>query len=265
MQIVEVRDVRRDAKSGLIDMKAATIEDLPKLDLPEVRFDENLHEVAINESEFVKFITVNSENYQNAKSKLLRRHYSEHLGIACRIINKLDDAEMHLKLAVALSIDDSTPNIISKKIQNLIRLAHVYQWKKQFQTAKVYFDLVKTLLNENDISLILKASYHQHVGKFYFDQELYGLAVVEFESAKNIRVSKNAPRDQIESTKFALAEAKNRWSVKLLSDFGVRNAELSDIEKIHTSHMLSINEICSKDHTSDEIRVWGGRKHEQVN
>lgn len=29
--------------------------------------------------------------------------------------------------------------------------------------------------------------------------------------------------------------------------------------------MLSINEICSKDHSPDEIRVWGGRTFEQVN
>lgn len=240
-------------------MFVAINEDLPKLNLPDVKFDENLREVAITESEFLEFIQTNSEKYNLEKNLQFRRHYSEYLGIASRIINKLDDAELYLKTATVLSDDKS------KQIQNTIRLAHVYQWKKQFQTAKVYFDLAKAIFNEHEISHILKAAYHQHLGKFYFDQELYGLAMIEFETANKIRTSENAPADQIESTKIALAEAKKRGSVKLLPEFCIRKALLSDIENIHTAHMLSINEICNKDHSPDEIRVWGGRKLEQVN
>lgn len=39
----------------------------------------------------------------------------------------------------------------------------------------------------------------------------------------------------------------------------IRKAELKDAEAIHLAHMLSIQEVCSKEHTEDEINVWGRR------
>lgn len=39
----------------------------------------------------------------------------------------------------------------------------------------------------------------------------------------------------------------------------IRKAALKDVPGIHESHMRSIREVCSRDHTSDEIRGWGNR------
>ena len=144
-------------------------------------------------------------------------------------------------------------------------MAHIYQWQRQFLKAKTLFDQACALINEFSISDTLRAAYHQHLGKFYFDQKLYGLALTEFELAKRIRIQISAPQDQLESTEFSIVKAKENWPIKIPEGFVIRRAEIKDAESIHKAHMLSINEICSKDHTPDEIRVWGGRTFEQVN
>lgn len=40
----------------------------------------------------------------------------------------------------------------------------------------------------------------------------------------------------------------------------VRKAKFGDEEGIHTSHMLSIKEVCAKDYTPEQINAWGGRE-----
>ena len=39
----------------------------------------------------------------------------------------------------------------------------------------------------------------------------------------------------------------------------IRKARPEDAKGIHEAHMHSIQTICSKDHTPEEIRAWGGR------
>ncbi len=39
----------------------------------------------------------------------------------------------------------------------------------------------------------------------------------------------------------------------------IRKAKSEDAKSIHDAHMLSIQTICSKDHTPKEINAWGGR------
>jgi len=89
-------------------------------------------------------------------------------------------------------------------IQNLIRLAHVYQWKREFEKSHALFDQAKSLIEEDLVSKVLRAAYHQHLGKLYFDQQYFDKAQNEFSTALNIRESISAPHDQIESSKAAL-------------------------------------------------------------
>jgi len=39
----------------------------------------------------------------------------------------------------------------------------------------------------------------------------------------------------------------------------IRRAKPEDAKSIHDAHMLSIQTICSKDHSPEEIKAWGGR------
>ena len=129
--------------------------------------------------------------------------------MALRIAKCIDEAELNLSKALALS---ESP---SKKIQNLIRLAHVYQWEKEFLKARALLDQAKHLINENTISESLTAAFHQHLGKFYFDQCYVGLAITEFELALKIRTAIKVPQDQVDSTLLALHESKKKWPASL--------------------------------------------------
>ena len=41
--------------------------------------------------------------------------------------------------------------------------------------------------------------------------------------------------------------------------FVIRRANLGDAKGIHEAHMRSIREVCSKEHTEEEISGWGNR------
>ena len=43
----------------------------------------------------------------------------------------------------------------------------------------------------------------------------------------------------------------------------IRRASLQDAEAIHVAHMKSIQDICSKDHTPEEIQAWGHRPYKE--
>jgi len=44
-----------------------------------------------------------------------------------------------------------------------------------------------------------------------------------------------------------------------MSTLVIRRAEAKDAHAIHVAHMRSINEVCAKDYTPQQLRVWGGR------
>jgi len=43
----------------------------------------------------------------------------------------------------------------------------------------------------------------------------------------------------------------------------IRRAVVQDAEAIHRAHMKSIQEICSKDHSPQEIQAWGHRPYRE--
>jgi dipeptidase E len=44
----------------------------------------------------------------------------------------------------------------------------------------------------------------------------------------------------------------------------IRRAAVADAEAIHTAHMKSIQEVCSQDHTPEEIKAWGHRPYNEA-
>ena len=228
-----------------------------KFKIPNSTFDQNLKEQPVDKLEWEKFIENASKDSETIATEKEKLPYYEILGHSHRILKNLGLAEEFLKKAVALSAVESP----AKQLQNLIRLAHVYQDQKQFKKSKALFDQARELLNFYEVSDTLRAAYHQHLGKYYFDQSFYGLSLTEFELAYKIRLSVKAPRDQIESTELALSFARKKSTIPLPEDIIIRRAEVDDAEAIHIAHMKSINEICVKDHSPDEIRVWSRRSY----
>ncbi|MBK9324409.1 MAG: GNAT family N-acetyltransferase [Bdellovibrionaceae bacterium] len=226
---------------------------------PSSHFDQDLRDVPDNIGEWKVFVDglkaqLKDENHSAKKLMLL-----EHIGMAARTLLKFDEAEFYLKKALTLSY--SYPSQ-SRLIQNLIRLAHVYQWKKEFDKSQMLFDQAKSLIDENPVSEVLRAAYHQHVGKLCFDQQFFGKAQAEFSTALSIREKIAAPNDQIESSQDSLKEALKRWGRNFSGTY-VRKAIPQDAESIHRAHMKSIQEICSKDHSPQEIQAWGHRPYRE--
>lgn len=224
--------------------------------LPQSFFDHNLKEVPSHLEEWKQFIQQKNEKLLTVDSDEEKLNLLAQLGYASRVIMKLDEAENFLFKALTLCFGypDKT-----KFIQNAIRLAHVYQWKNNFAKAQLLYDQVKFILNEESISESLVASYHQHLGKFYFDQEFFRLAQYEFELAFKIRTRIRADAELLNSTQHCLDVVKKLNQDDQDSNVIIRRAEVADAEAIHKAHMKSINEICVQDHTAEEIKVWGGR------
>jgi GNAT superfamily N-acetyltransferase len=231
---------------------------LDNIQFPDYNFNLELQEIPKNIAEWSVFVDTLNEELKLEKSPQDLLKLYEYLGVAHRILRKLDIAEVYLFKALSLATSLNLPKSV---VQNQIRLAHTYQWRSEFYKSKAFFDQAKYLLNNLQEADLLIAAYHQHLGKYFFDQRLYGNAVCEFELALKMRIKYKAPAEQMSSSESALVESYRRWSVKINSSIKIRVALKSDAESIHNAHMKSIKEICSSDHTPEEIRVWGGRTY----
>lgn len=240
-----------DFDSVIFDVATDTIQ------WPSSHFDKDLREVPDKIDEWIVFVDKLKAQLKDEKNLAKKLHLMELIGMAARILTRLDEAEFFLKQALALSHNHPSHN---RFIQNLIRLAHVYQWKKKFDKSQLLFDQAKTLLDEKPITEELQAAYHQHLGKLYFDQQYFGKAQAEFSTALSIREKIYAPKDQIESSRDSLLETLRRWN-RDFSGILIRKAIPKDAEGIHQAHMKSIQEICSKDYSVNEILAWGHRPY----
>lgn len=226
---------------------------------PASHFDKDLRDVPDNQADWIQFVDDLKVRLKEEKHQAHRLVLYEHIGMAARTLLKLDEAEFYLKKALALTYGHPSH---SRLIQNLVRLAHVYQWKKEFERSQMLFDQAKSLMDEKPVSEGLQAAYHQHLGKLYFDQQYFGRAQAEFSTALSLREKISVPTDQIESSKGSLKEALKRWGRDFAGTY-VRKALPKDAEAIHCAHMKSIQEICSKDHSHQEIQAWGHRPYRE--
>lgn len=64
----------------------------------------------------------------------------------------------------------------------------------------------------NDPGLGLRASFHQHRGKCFFDQPDYAAAIEDFQKALTLREKIGAGANLIASSALALATAQKRLS-----------------------------------------------------
>jgi len=185
------------------------------LNIPAFHFDENLREVPDSFEDWQTFYVElekqldsnlgSNRDIEFNNEKTL--NMLEVLGTAARILHRYDKAEAYLSHAVLVA---RGLNSQRRLIQNLVRLAHVHQWKNDFKQAQHFFSEASLLIEQNDISDLLLASYHQHFGKFYFDQQYYGKAEEEFQKALTLRQQRQAPKDQVDSSILSLEETRRR-------------------------------------------------------
>ncbi len=176
--------------------------------IPSFHFDSDLRDIPDNPSEWKIFVEELKNELETETDEEMKLQLLVHIGMAERTLMNLDKAESYLMKALSLSYAHPSHG---RLVQNLIRLAHVYQWKKDFGKSQLLFDQARSLMNEKPVSEGLEAAYHQHLGKLYFDQAFFEKAQSEFATALSIREKISAPKDQIESSKGSLNEAQLRW------------------------------------------------------
>jgi RimJ/RimL family protein N-acetyltransferase len=203
---------------------------------PKFSFDHNLHEVPQSIEAFEAFVfdcrdrvqkviqtKINCLDYKTEIFDLSKYPLSvedkksclkilNYLGPALRILRRLNDAELVLKNVLGFFETEefvhSLDQGIDKKIAAIIRLAHVYQWQAHFEKSnELFYILESTYLGQiNNQALI--GTYWQHYAKNNFDQRTYRAALKYFENALTARLDNNAPLEQMESSRQAIARTQ---------------------------------------------------------
>ena len=166
-------------------------------------FDVNLREVLENPNEVEEYVQSLLIKIDSAANDIERSKILGEAGVFLRMLGQLKEAQKCLEQSNEIlgSIPQSRWHCIQQ-----IRLAHVYQWQKDFDRSNAIFNKLLDCEAENELfDFVL-----QHAGKNYFDQQRYQEALVAFEKTLSLRQKKNSPKDQIESTQKSIVETQRR-------------------------------------------------------
>lgn len=134
------------------------------------------------------------------------------MGVHLRSLLDLESAKN--KLLQALKIIHENQLGLKLEVQQKIRLAHVLQWQGLYDESNIHFQEIIAVCRTNDSATIYLDFALQHSGKNLFEQKRYSEALSQFEEAMDLRIQRNAPADQIDSTQLALAKTKSLMARK---------------------------------------------------
>jgi tetratricopeptide (TPR) repeat protein len=142
--------------------------------------------------------------------------------VVSRILGDLPKAFADGKLALAHA--EGTGELRRIAIAQA-RLAHVLQWREEFEEA----DRLFTLANSSELPDRLRATMHQHAGKCAYDQGRYMEACNHFESALDLR--KEEDPELIAQTELALDAVFRRVAEKGWGPYPRSREEILQIRK----------------------------------
>ena len=179
---------------------------------PELLYDEQTLRDYSNDPEAVRAFLVDLKTQFEASSDISQQvSLLGEMGVYLRVLGELDTAEA--KLQEALRLIEENGLGLKKDVQQKIRLAHVYQWQKNFTKSDAFFvEILSICRSDEDAEVYLDFAL-QHAGKNFFDQERYAEALECFSKTLTLREGRKAPPDQIESTQQALREVKRRLGI----------------------------------------------------
>jgi tetratricopeptide (TPR) repeat protein len=173
----------------------------------ETRFDENLRDIAACPEDMTRAIDLLKSSSVSVTTPPEQLGVLGRLGNFQRILGHLDDAATTLRLA--LSIANSEAGLLKLKIANMIRLGHVYHWKREFERAhQIFDDCIESINSQSDLSDYLDFAY-QHKGKCFFDEARFKEAMECFYRTILLRSNKS-DRTLADSTLLAIEETKRR-------------------------------------------------------
>ena len=175
--------------------------------MPLYSFDENIREVPKDLSELRKYIQELKSGLPYLEDPVELVTALGELGANLRILGELHAAETCLVEALEVIEIEKLPMMY--QVQNRLRLAHVYQWQKNFRMSNLLFaSTLETCRAHAELSSYLDFAL-LHSGKNLFDQQKYGDALIYFEEALLIRRERKANLEQIASSEWAIQRTKD--------------------------------------------------------
>jgi tetratricopeptide (TPR) repeat protein len=183
-------------------------------------FDNNLREIPENPEDMIRAIDyLETRLIEESQDDYERMRLSGMVGTLYLILGDDEMAEEHINTAIA-----SSNNLRDRQAQlrNLMRLAQVYQFRKQFMLADRIFKQVIQAYeasrdashpNRNSIFMTDLDMAYQQYGKCLFDQGDYEIALHMFEKALNIQQHKQG-HFSIASTQHAIQVTTEKLAVR---------------------------------------------------
>lgn len=117
-------------------------------------FDENLRDIPTHPNTLLEHIEKLQLEYKTLKNPIDQVRTLGELGVYLRQLMKLDESKNTLEQALQLV---SHHHLGAKlETQQKIRLAHVYQWKKDFiRSTQMFSDIIHSCSNNSEMSTYL--------------------------------------------------------------------------------------------------------------
>ncbi len=176
-------------------------------------FDENLRDIPLNPENLKTHVEDLWGKFKQQNSPTEQVRTLGEIGVYLRQLNELNEAENILSYALQLI---SQYNLgLKLETQLKIRIAHVYQWKKDFEKSTLMFSEVIQICRINNELDHFLAFALQHSGKNLFDQGYFQESLLYFDEALAVRLHKKAPDEQIESTRLAIKITKEKIKLRV--------------------------------------------------
>lgn len=172
--------------------------------------DDQLRDVPSDPEGLKQYISELDESLQKTSDAKAQVRLLGEMGVHLLSLRELEAAKG--KLLEALKIVEENQLGIKLEIQQKIRLAHVLQWQGLYNESNILFQKIIAVCRIDAQAQVYLDFALQHSGKNLFEQKRYLEALVHFEEAMDIRIIRNAPIDQIESTKLAIAKTRSLTS-----------------------------------------------------
>lgn len=172
-----------------------------------IHFDDNLRDIANSPNEmkqavvFLKSLLLNNDLNVSQRLQIIGL-----IGVYSRILCDFKTARIFLTEAIILSKQCDNQK---SQISNQIRLAHVYQWERNYAVSDKMFSNAVSLCDKNPQFKPCLDFAYQHAGKNKFDQGKYIEAHDFFQKALQLRLIKNN-QELIESNQLALQTVRQR-------------------------------------------------------
>ncbi len=174
-------------------------------------FDKNLRDIPENPKEMEFFVLEQKQKLVSVSATLKRVKIMMSIGGYSRMLNKLEEAKEFLSEAMGLIKKHDLE--LKLWVISGIRLAHVYQWKKDYKISEqMFYNVIKVCESKKEVYTYLHFAF-QHLGKLYFDMSKYDIALQNFERALKIRKD-IGDKDLIKSTQFAIDLTKEKIKIK---------------------------------------------------